>query len=286
MMQGRGGESTGLAAVPPPCQFPGAAMAADFELTFLGTGTSVGVPVIGCTCRVCTSEDPRNKRTRSSIHVRLGDVSVLVDSGPDLREQALREGLTKVDAVLYTHSHVDHVVGFDELRAFCWRREAPLPLHATADCMATLKTMFGWAFSSENIYRGYIKPDPQLIEGPMAIGHLTVTPLPVEHATAETVGFLFEAPGIPATAYIPDAKRVPDETIAILRRADILILDALRSLPHPTHLCTEEALEVIAAAGVPQAWLTHLGHENDHHELEATLPQGVRVAFDGLRIRA
>ena len=260
-------------------------MAADFELTFLGTGTSVGVPVIGCHCRVCTSDDPRNKRTRSSIHVRLGDVYVLVDSGPDLREQALREGLTKVDAVVYTHSHVDHVVGFDELRAFCWHRDAPLPLHATADCMATLKTMFGWAFSAENIYRGYIKPDPHLIGGPMTFGRLTVTPLPVEHAAAETVGFLFEGPGVPATAYIPDAKQVPDETVAILRRADILILDALRSLPHPTHLSTEEALEVIAKTGVARAWLTHLSHDNDHHELETTLPQGVRVAYDGLKIR-
>jgi phosphoribosyl 1,2-cyclic phosphate phosphodiesterase len=121
-------------------------MAADFELTFLGTGTSVGVPVIGCPCRVCHSEDPRNKRTRSSVQIRSGELSILVDSGPDLREQALRERLTKVDAVLYTHSHVDHVVGFDELRAFCWHREGPLPLHATAECMATIKNMFGWAF--------------------------------------------------------------------------------------------------------------------------------------------
>lgn len=260
-------------------------MAADFEFTFLGTGTSIGVPVIGCKCRVCTSDDPRNKRTRSSVHVRVGDVSVLVDSGPDLREQALRENLTKVDAVVYTHSHVDHVVGFDELRAFCWHREDPLPLHATADCMATLKTMFGWAFSAENIFRGYIKPDPHIIEGAMTFGPLTVTPLPVEHAKAETVGFLFETPGAPATAYIPDVKRVPAATIELLKRADILIIDALRSIPHPTHLSTEEALEVIAQAGVHRAWLTHLGHENDHHELEATLPHHVRVAYDGLKIR-
>jgi phosphoribosyl 1,2-cyclic phosphate phosphodiesterase len=260
-------------------------MAADFELTFLGTGTSVGVPVIGCPCRVCHSEDPRNKRTRSSIHVRSGEVSILVDSGPDLREQALRENLTKVDAVLYTHSHVDHVVGFDELRAFCWHREGPLPLHATAECMATIKTMFGWAFSEENIYRGYIKPAPKLIEGPFKLGHLEITPLPVVHAKADTNGFLFESPGHASIAYIPDVKRVPDETMPFLRRADILIIDALRTAPHPTHLSTDEALEVIANAGVKRGYLTHLSHESDHHELSAILPEGVQVAYDGLKVR-
>jgi phosphoribosyl 1,2-cyclic phosphate phosphodiesterase len=261
-------------------------MAADFELTLLGTGTSVGVPVIGCKCRVCRSEDPRNKRTRSSLHVRAGDTSVLVDSGPDLREQALREDLTKVDAVIYTHDHVDHVVGFDELRAFCWHRDSPLPLYARPSCMATLQTMFGWAFSTANLYSGYIKPDPRLIDGPFSIGPLTITPLPVDHAQTETHGFLFESPGAPAVAYIPDAKRVPPATVERLRRADILIIDALRSKPHPTHLSTDEALEIIANTGVRQAWLTHLTHDNEHHELEAMLPAGVRVAWDGLKIRA
>lgn len=260
-------------------------MPADFELTFLGTGTSVGVPVIGCSCRVCKSDDPRNKRTRSSIHVRCGKVSLLVDSGPDLREQALREEFTELDAVLYTHSHVDHVVGFDELRAFCWRREEPLPIHATNECMGVLRTMFGWAFSQENVYRGYIKPDPQLIDGPFSIGKLRITPLPVEHAKAVTVGFLFECPGAQSVAYIPDAKRVPPGTMELLKRADVLILDALRPEPHPTHLSTEEALGIIAESGVSRAWLTHLGHDNEHHELDATLPEGVGVAWDGLKIR-
>lgn len=261
-------------------------MAADFELTFLGTGTSVGVPVIGCPCRVCHSEDPRDKRTRSSILVRSGDISVLVDSGPDLRAQALREGLTKVDAVVYTHAHVDHVVGFDELRAFCWHRETPLPLHATPETMDVLKRMFGWAFSTENVFRGYIKPDPQLIEGPLSVGDLKITPLPVEHAKADTVGFLFEPPSGPKVAYIPDVKHVPPATMTLLEGADILIIDALREQPHPTHLSRDEALAVIAECRVPRAWLTHLSHENLHSELEAILPQGVQVAWDGLRIRA
>jgi phosphoribosyl 1,2-cyclic phosphate phosphodiesterase len=152
--------------------------------------------------------------------------------------------------------------------------------------MATLRTMFGWAFSPDNIYGGYIKPDPRLIDGPFSIGNLDITPLPVDHAKTETIGFLFESPGAPAVAYIPDAKRVPPDTVDLLRRADILIIDALRSAPHPTHLSTDEALEIIAETGVPRAWLTHLTHDNEHHELEATLPAGVRVAWDGLKIRA
>ena len=261
-------------------------MAAEFELTFLGTGTSVGVPVIGCPCRVCHSTDPRDRRTRSSVHVRCGDVSVLVDSGPDLRAQALREGLTKVDAVIYTHAHVDHVVGFDELRAFCWHRESPLPLHATPETMDVLKRMFGWAFSTENVFRGYIKPDPQLIEGPFSVGDLRIVPLPVQHANADTVGFLFEPPQGPRVAYIPDVKHIPPATMGLLEGADILIIDALREQPHPTHLSTAEALSIITECGVPRAWLTHLSHENPHAELEAILPTGVLVAHDGLKIRA
>lgn len=260
-------------------------MAADFELTFLGTATSVGVPVIGCRCRVCTSTDPRNRRTRSSIHLNMGEVSLLVDSGPDLRQQALRENLTSLDAVLYTHSHADHVTGFDELRAFCWHRDGPLPLYASPSCMAVLKTMFAWAFHPGNVYRGYVKPDPHLIDGPMTFGDLTITPLPVEHASVETHGFLIEAPGVPAIAYIPDVKRIPPETMERIHGAGILILDALRSLPHPTHLSTAEALEVIRESEVEQAWLTHLGHENDHSELQKSLPPNVGVAWDGLRIR-
>jgi len=295
MMQGPRGESiaravTGPDDLPLPTKAVNASvaasfMAADFELTFLGTGTSVGVPVIGCPCRVCASEDPRDKRTRSSIHLRSGDISVLVDSGPDLRAQALREGLTKVDAVVYTHSHVDHVVGFDELRAFCWHREAPLPLYATSECMDVLITMFGWAFSTENVFRGYIKPDPRLIGGSFSIGDLKITPLPVEHAKAETIGFLFEPASGPRVAYIPDVKRIPPPTMALLGQADIVIIDALRDQPHPTHLSTEEALAIIAESGVKRAWLTHLSHENMHAELEAVLPVGVSVAWDGLRIR-
>jgi phosphoribosyl 1,2-cyclic phosphate phosphodiesterase len=259
-------------------------VAGEISLTFLGTGTSVGVPVIGCGCAVCRSQDPRNQRLRASVLVRAGAVALLVDSGPDLRMQALREGLRELDAVLYTHAHLDHVAGFDELRAFCWRRTAPLPMHGTADCLNTLKQMFGWAFASDNVHAGYVKPDPRVVDGPFRYGDLRVTPLPVEHAALETIGYLFEHPAARSLAYLPDVKRIPAATMDLLRGVDVLVLDALRPTPHPTHFSLGEALAAAAEAGAGETWLTHLGHENEHSGLAAALPPGVRVAWDGLKV--
>ena len=259
-------------------------MPADFEITFLGTGTSVGVPVIGCDCHVCTSTDPRNTRTRSSIHVHAGEIDLLIDSGPDLREQALREKITRIDAVLYTHGHVDHVAGFDELRAFCWHRETPLPMHGNAETLTILRTMFGWAFSEENTYRGYVKPAAIEFAGPILYGDLKITPLPVNHGTVQTHGFLFEKPGSPPTAYIPDVKSIPQETLDRIHQVDILIIDSLRPAAHPTHMSVSEALAAIDRIAPAKAWLTHLGHDNEHATLESTLPPTIRVAYDGLRL--
>ncbi|MBN8460819.1 MAG: MBL fold metallo-hydrolase [Verrucomicrobia bacterium] len=253
-------------------------------LTFLGTGTSVGVPVIGCGCGVCASEDPRNRRLRSSVVLRAGGVTLLVDSGPDLRAQALREGLRAVDGVLYTHPHLDHVAGFDELRAFCWHRSAPLPLHGTDECLNTLKTMFAWAFSPENQYAGYVKPDPHVVDGPFYYGDLRITPLPVEHAAVETIGYRFDLPGMRSLAYVPDVKRIPDTTMNLLRGVDVLVIDSLRPKPHPTHFSLAEALAASEEIGARETWLTHLGHENDHADLSQGLPDGVRVAWDGLKV--
>ncbi len=260
------------------------AMAVDFSLTFLGTGTSVGVPVIGCDCAVCTSLDPLKIRFRSSVLVRAGDQTLLVDSGPDLRMQALREGLREIDAVIYTHGHLDHVAGFDELRAFCWRRDTPLPLHATAGCMATLQTMFAWAFFPENVIGGYVRPDAQLITGPFFYGDLKVTPLPVEHATVETIGFLFEYQKSRRVAYLPDVKRIPAETMQLLRGVDVLIIDALRPAEHSTHFSLGEALEVAKVLQAKETWLTHLSHEYEAGVGKNVLPAGVGFAWDGLQI--
>ena len=259
-------------------------MTGNLEVLFLGTGTSTGVPVIGCDCPVCASDDPRNTRTRASAMVRTPQATVLVDSGPDLREQALRENLRRVDAVLYTHSHADHITGFDDLRAFCWRRDDPLPVHATASCMEVLKTMYAWAFSPENTYRGYIRPQPVIIDGPFQHAELSIEPLPVVHGKVETVGFLFAAPGAPEIAYIPDAKTLTPETTARLAGIPVLIIDSLRPSPHPTHLSLDESLALASQLNAGTTWLTHLGHENDHPRLESTLPDNIRPAYDGLRL--
>lgn len=240
--------------------------------------------MIGCDCAVCWSENPKNKRTRSSIVVKAGGVTVLVDTGPDLRFQALREDLRVVDAVIYTHSHMDHVVGFDELRAFCWSRKTPLPMHATLACMADLQRMFGWAFSSENQYPGYVKPDPRIIDRPFLIGKLRITPLPVVHAAVETIGFLFEYPGAKSVAYLPDVKHIPELTMELIRGVDVLIVDSLRPGAHPTHFSLSEALLVAEESGAGETWLTHIGHEIEHEEVGTKLPPKVRIAWDGLRI--
>lgn len=253
-------------------------------MTFLGTGTSVGVPVIGCDCPVCSSANPRNKRTRSSVVVRAGDTTILVDSGPDLRMQALREGLREIDAVIYTHGHLDHVAGFDELRAFCWRKTEPLPLHAGTECMEALQRMFRWAFFPERVVEGYVRPDGRLITGPFAYGDLLITPLLVEHASVDTTGYLFEYPGHKSVAYIPDVKRIPLETMNLLHGVDVLVVDALRTAPHPTHFSLDEALEAAREMNAGEVWLTHLSHEYDAAEWEGKLPPGVKMAWDGLRI--
>ncbi len=221
-------------------------MSPDITITFLGTGTSVGVPVIGCGCPVCVSVDPRNNRTRSSILISYSGTTILVDSGPDLRGQALREKITEIDAVIYTHSHLDHVAGFDEMRAFCWKRETPLPLYATAPTLQTLRNMFGWAFHEDNRYRGYIKPDPHIIETEFQIGDFLISPLPVIHGSVDTIGFLFQTTAGNRFAYLPDVKSIPDPTLLLMKDLDLLILDSLRDIPHGTHLSVPEACAISA----------------------------------------
>lgn len=254
------------------------------HITFLGTGTSVGVPVIGCKCEVCRSTDPRNNRTRSSVLISYGATTLLVDSGPDLREQALREKIMSIDAVLYTHSHLDHVVGFDELRAFCWGKDEPLPLYGTAACIDMLKNMFGWAFQEDNTHSGYVKPDPRPVNSVFQIGGLTITPLPVEHGGVETVGYLFETDAGFRVAYLPDVKYIPPETMALLENLNVLVIDALRDTPHSTHLSVGDSLVISRTLSPLRTLFTHISHDLDHAELSSRLPEGVEVAHDGLRV--
>lgn len=253
-------------------------------VTFLGTGPSPGVPVIGCPCEICRSKDPRNMRTRSALHLRTPELSLLVDFGPDLRIQALREELTRVDAVLLTHTHLDHIAGFDELRAFCWHRESPLPIHASPDSIETLQRMFPWAFEDHG-YRGYIRPDPIAFDGPFHIADLGITPLLVEHGGVTTHGFRFEFPGQAGSlAFISDVKSIPDATLPLMQDLDVLVIDALREKRHNTHMSIGEALAATDDVAPRKTFLTHLSHEVDYEHTCAKLPTGVSLAHDGLKL--
>ena len=256
----------------------------DFTLTFLGTSTSVGVPVIGCDCPSCSSDDPKDKRMRSSIHLQTPSHSILVDTGPDLHFQALRANLRTVDAVLYTHAHMDHITGFDELRAFCWRREDPLPLYGSEGCLTEIQRMFRWAFDPSNTYRGYVRPAVNIVSGPFTLGELEITPLPVKHGSVETSGYRFDLPSGKRIAYIPDVKVIYEESYELLQGIDTLIIDALRHEEHPTHMSISEAYDVSRRLGSPQTVLTHISHEVNRLETEATFPNHIQFAYDELQL--
>ena len=258
---------------------------AELEITFLGTGTSQGVPMIGCSCPVCTSADPRDKRTRSSLYLKTPEAAFVVDTGPDFRTQCLREGLCFLDAVVYTHSHTDHIMGFDDLRRFCDQREDhTLPIYASPETMADLQRVFRFAFDGSARFPGYIQPEPHLVSEPFQLGETTVTPLPVPHGRITVYGYLFTRGGRKLFAYLSDCKAVPESVRALIHGVESLSLDALRHRPHPTHMSLEEALEVAAAAGAGQTWLTHLCHDLGHGETERMLPANVRLAYDGLKL--
>lgn len=254
------------------------------HLTFLGTGTSVGIPVIGCDCAVCRSGDPRDKRLRCSIYLQTPEMAWLVDTGPDLRAQCLRENIRRVDAAIFTHPHMDHLTGFDELRRFTVGVDDVMPVYGTAGCLAVLERMFSYAFNGENRYRGYLKPFPKPIHGPFHLGATTITPLPVLHGKVDTIGFLFSRGGKKLCAYIPDCKTLEPMTMEALQGVDTLIIDALRHTPHVTHMNFEEALEVQREIQPRQTWFTHIQCEIMHAVEDPKLPPGVNLAYDGLKL--
>ncbi|MDP9363903.1 MAG: MBL fold metallo-hydrolase [Chloroflexota bacterium] len=250
------------------------------SLTFLGTGTSNGIPVIGCRCAVCRSSDPRDRRSRASAVVRDGDRTWLIDTATELRLQALAAGLDRVDAVLMTHAHADHTGGFDDLRRFNEIQQRHLPVYANAGTAAMLRERFAYTFVDQYPFYGG-KPDLLLrvVGGPFDLDGRAVIPIPVFHGRLPILGYRFGD-----LAYVTDAKLIPDASMALLRDLDVLVLNALRDRPHPTHLSLDEAVAVIEELRPRVAYLTHLSHELGHAEAAARLPPGVEIAHDGLTV--
>ncbi|HEY6303175.1 MAG TPA: MBL fold metallo-hydrolase [Terriglobales bacterium] len=249
-------------------------------LTVLGSGTSMGVPTIGCDCAVCHSTDPRDRRTRPSVLISYDAHHVLIDTTPDFREQALREKITQIDAVLYTHTHADHILGIDDLRPLTYHhRLGKLPLYATPQACEFLRNMFRYIFEATYKFGGLPLVDLQPIDGPVELFGARFEPVTVIHGETPILGFRFGS-----AAYLTDHSEVPAETLEKLQDLDILFLDALRYKPHPTHSTVEQSLKIVDAVKPRRTFFTHICHDLPHKATDAALPAGVRLAFDGMKL--
>jgi phosphoribosyl 1,2-cyclic phosphate phosphodiesterase len=264
-----------------PSQIP--ALNSQLTLTFLGTGTSQGVPMIGCDCAVCHSADPRDQRLRSSIYIQTPECSWVVDTGTDFRAQALRANIRQLDAVIFTHSHTDHIMGFDDLRRFSHQRGS-MPVYASPETMRDLERVFQFAFKASNPVAYYLKPEPHIISGTFRLGATEITPLPVPHGASMVNGYLFSRNGDKLVAYLSDCSAVPDEISNKIEGVRALIIDALRHKPHPTHLSVEQALEVANRVKPDKTYFTHISHELAQ-TAESQFPAGTHIAYDGLQLK-
>ncbi len=249
------------------------------KLTFLGTGTSSGVPTLACYCKVCTSADPRDSRTRPSLLIENDGLAVVIDTTPDFRAQALREGLERLDAVLFTHAHADHILGLDDVRVYYFRQQRPIPIYADARCMASIQQTFKYIFDGDYPYGGVAKLDPHLIEGLFEVGGLKILPVPLLHGNLPILGFR-----IGRAAYLTDVSEIPDSSFPLLEDLEVLILDTLRHQPHPTHLTVQQSLALVERLKPRRGFFTHIAHDLGHAETNALLPPHVRLAYDGLKL--
>ena len=255
------------------------------KLTFLGTGTSFGVPQIGCPCAVCHSRDPRDRRTRVGALVETdGGAKILIDTPPELRLQLIQADVAEVDCVLFTHDHADHTHGIDDLRAMTARRDTHLPMYGSASTLSSIAQKFNYIFDdSIKPLPGTLKPQgTACVMSPgesVAIADVDVVAVPVPHGKITVFGYR-----IGPLAYVTDAKSIPDEALTLLSGARVLVINALFRRPHPSHLSLQEAIDVAAKVGAERTYLTHLTHDNFHADLEAELPRGVSPAFDGLTV--
>lgn len=248
-------------------------------MTVLGSGTSAGVPMIGCTCDVCCSTDPRDKRLRPSIHLEVpGHASIVVDTTPDFRQQILTAGITRIDAVLFTHSHADHILGLDDIRRFNWMQDGPIPCYATPATWDDIRRTFHYAFDGMPRKGGGIpRLDVREVAGPFDVRGVRVVPVPLWHGDAPILGFRFGT-----FAYLTDCNRLDDAAWPLVEGVETLVIDALRDKPHTTHFTVDQALEVVARLRPQRAYMTHMSHDLGHAATSARLPRGVDLAYDGL----
>lgn len=248
-------------------------------LTVLGSGTSMGVPTIGCDCRVCTSQDSHDRRTRPSIFIEYNGHSVLIDSTPDFREQALREKIRRIDAVLYTHAHADHILGLDDLRPLTFKREQKLPLYADEHTARIIERMFAYVFDPESTYSTRPQVTLHRLNGTLELFGARFQQLKVLHGDTEITAFRFGS-----AAYLTDFSSIPESTMAVLGDLDVLFLDALRRRPHPTHSSLDESLKIVEKLKPARAFFVHMSHDLAHEETNRLLPSNVRLAHDGLKL--
>lgn len=249
-------------------------------ITVLGSGTSMGVPTLGCDCRVCTSRDPKDNRLRPSIMLQYSDRTVLIDTTPDFRQQALREKIRRIDAILFTHAHADHIMGLDDVRPINLKHRNVIPIFGSPDTLATIQRSFAYAFDNHGAESAVPKLTEQPVNGSsFDLFGVRFEPILLHHGRVFVYGYRFGR-----AAYLTDHSDVPEESMAKLHGLDVLFLDALRHKPHPTHTTVSQAVHLVEQLRPQRAFLTHISHDLAHEQTESNLPLNVRLAYDGLRL--